>query len=592
MMDATSSPEIPSHTGIDTTGDDWYDENVIASPSAHITKIRNDANLLTRFTETSNILTQGMLLPIVSEFYSNDNPNTIDDEVGVISQGAASIATVLLALGWLKVKKHPKIKRQAEEFAKSQSVSHPNPAARRFKTSFVIGQKVGEAIGGALFLGFNLPLLGHSPKALIRLFGYPFAILFGIAGVLFFKNGIKIDDEKLFRMGKDGWTKFVKWGFVFGGAIGLVITLSLFTGGVGIFAAYPLAYLIGSAGGSLLGAAIVAAAVPIYHKIKYKLLGRDHYTRKELDEATQYRSNFSRAGIVVGGLIVGIIFGIIGATCWPALGVATGVALGGAIGSVVFGTLFAIIGPWIAKQVEQGASPVNSFDYAIRTGALFGTNGIGLALSAIPVIGPILQLVAGLVTTIIAFVREYVHARNLKGADEKNGKGTSSNHILPWTQRAAPAIVLGGAIFGLIGFFCFPPAGAAILGGCGAFICGLAVCGLEWGLRKKGYLPSNAEVEVPSEESETSEDLNLKESTSTLLRKRLSNQNHNEQTMRDSVSKDKPLSNNNNTRHSNAHPPQPYSIARSTSSAFTSTRILSIETSSNPLKRTSSNVSC
>lgn len=454
-----------------------------------------------------------------------DSIDSNDTEAEVYSSFAATIFAVFAGCAWFFARKSKFLSRHK---AKVTTQNVQNPWSRRAKTSFVGGQKIGELVGSILFIWLQLPLLNIAGRVLIKITGLLFGIFFGVAGMIGFGVGKSLDTEKIYRFGRDGWTKYAKTGFVFGGFLGTalagILCATLFTVG-----AIPTAVIIGSAVGSLLGFGLISLSVFLYHRYIAPAYHR-YKVRKALADGKEpppphepnktYRTNFMRAGMVLGGFLGTIIGGLIGGLLLPVIGIPIGALLGNAIGSVIGGIAFAAFGPWLTKKIEGNGRPVNSVDYAIRTGAMLGNN-TGLGQAAIPLANnfeplkpsttsgdyskAMMPAIGGLIFSGIAFAREVYHAKKLKGEDDRVA---NPNFLLPWTQRAATGVMIGSVIGGFIGFF-FPPFGWLIGAGVGGFLGGVIVCAMEplgykWGLIPLRKPKTNPAAETPKPSDATS----------------------------------------------------------------------------------------
>lgn len=204
--------------------------------------------------------------------------------------------------------------------------------------------------------------------------------------------------------------------------------------------------------------------------------------KKGHDPYGNYRSNYVRAGITFGSAIFGFIGGLLGTFVFPGLGTAAGVALGGAIGGMIGGFVLGIAGPFISKYIRERGT--NSFDYAIRTGAMFGGSvGLGQAFMPLPH-GELYAPAGSVLFSSLGAAREIYRECGTKPQEDV------SDHVLPWTQRAASGVMIGSAICGLIGFFVFPPLGGFVGAGVGGILGGLLACAAEPCLRKMGLLPT------------------------------------------------------------------------------------------------------
>lgn len=456
-------------------------ENKAESLREEIAELRKDAGVAARIQEETAIFDQAVA-GIATGLFVED-----ETEAGVIANFVGAMSGAFIATGFFSLRK-----KLPKRFRDKLNVTQANPWSRRFKTLFVLGQKCGELAGDFLPIPLHLPFSSITRKMFSKVTGYFTGILFGIAGIAFFKGDLSEAEEKIFRFGRDAWTKYAKTGLTFGYYLGIVIGAVVGTfllPGVGTLAGT----LIGGAIGSITGFITAMVAVPIINKIKnayaaYKAKKNPAFPEKKPEEAgffNSYRTNYIRAGMALGGGIGGIIGGLLGVFLLPGLGAIPGTLIGAAFGSLLGGVVYGIAGPYISKRFGLSDN-VNSHDYAIRTASMFGgTNGLGQGLSPLsPKLGAITPSIGSTIFGLIGVARQTYKAKKAGATNPEE-----DDYILPWTQRAATGVMMGSAIGAFIGFFIFPPFGSPIGAGLGGLLGGIIACAAEPLLRKLGFLP-------------------------------------------------------------------------------------------------------
>ena len=222
-----------------------------------------------------------------------------------------------------------------------------NPIYRSFETAAFVGNAVGDALSYAFFF---LPEWMRLPLNVALSTGL--GVIFGVIGAIFFRDTADSEPSVLFRVGKDGWTRYGKPGLQLGANFGRL---------VGAFLPIPFGMAIGSALGSVIGFITFITIVPLINVIKSyffpapntttllaltpQLLdkqGADALTASSEDPNLRphiYRTNYIRLGATVGvgiGAIIAfmvplfivpplgaIIFGLVCAAVGSALGAAT-----------------------------------------------------------------------------------------------------------------------------------------------------------------------------------------------------------------------------------------------------------------------------
>lgn len=164
---------------------------------------------------------------------------------------------------------------------------------------------------------------------------------------------------------------------------------------------------------------------------------------------------------------------------------------------MIGGFILGVVGPYISRYMKD--SGANSFDYVIRTSAMFGGNvGLGQAMTpCVPVLGELCVPAISATTATIGIAAETLRERL------QNPNAPVNDRILPWTQRAASGVMIGAALGGLIGFLIFPPTGGFIGAGIGGFVGGVIACLAEPVLRKTGFLttsPMKTQQQLNSEQ--------------------------------------------------------------------------------------------
>jgi len=391
-----------------------------------------------------------------SRIFSGNATTAIDDATVPDLNEASEITTIVSAAAsvaipgiWLAFRK-----KASDGFAqKALTISKKlNPWYRRFKTAFVIGNDAGALAANFIPLP-PIPGLHLAQIAFSNVLGSVTGILFGAFAATFLPDNCADNIKHLFTFGVDGWTKYAKVGFEYGGNVGIVI------GGVlGFLTPIPggafVGMLIGKLAGCFIGAGISMVAVPFYNKFFGKTGEKS------------FRTNTIRAGDAIG-LATGMLIGtVLGTFLFPGIGTAIGMTLGGAIGAIAGGTILGFFGGFISKKVDPKNSSANSWDYGLRTGGLLGSNyGLGAIFTAVlpNKISLICAAAVTIVGSLIGAGRELYHSfkRTSRGITEKE-----AYHLLPWTQSFAAGAIAGSLVGNAVGF-AFPNIGLLISGTCG-----------------------------------------------------------------------------------------------------------------------------
>ncbi len=446
---------------------------------------RRDWNTASRIDEEATIFFTAIALIFAEVLLDGD-----DGTATYVSSFIGSMIGVVVASGWFAVRK-----RLPKKINDSLLTNNLNPWSRRFKTAFVFGQKCGELVGNFVPIPEGTPITHLGQKVIAKILGCLFGIVLGVVGVVFFKGDLSELGEKYLRIGSESWSKYAKTGFVYGSSTGAAIG-----GLLGTFV-FPglgtsIGIAVGGTIGSIVGFTVAIVGVPLFNHLKSRFHLNDSEHLKYLNNLfSNYRTNYVRAGITFGSCIFAVVGGIIGTFALPGIGTAAGAALGAAIGGVIGGLVLGIAGPFISRYAND--SGANSFDYVIRTSAMFGGNvGLGQAMMpCMPILGELCVPAVSAATATAGVTVETLHQHQLK-----NQRATISDHILPWTQRAAYGVMIGSAIFGLIGFLAFPPFGGFVGAGIGGLVGGIIACAAEPILRKLGCLPTATPAQIKNDE--------------------------------------------------------------------------------------------
>lgn len=470
-------------------------------PLSELEQLRQDAFTAARLQEETGILMLA-ISGIVTELFVTE-----ETDAGYVASFIGAIVGLGVASGYFIIRK--KLPQKWQDKLQTKSI---NTWARRFKTSFVFGQKCGEIIGSFVPVPDDIPIVEMSRKILTKVLGYALGIIFGIIGFVFFKGDLTEANEKFLKLGKESWTKYGKTGLVFGTSVGATIG--------GLIGALLLPHwggMLGNTAGGAIGGAVgfvaAIALVPVYNYIKLKWFtkakpenapeeakkGINRVVNYVLSLFSDYRTNYIRTGMTLGGSIGGVVGGVLGAFVFPVLGPIVGAMVGNAIGSVIGGIIVGIGGPLLAKYLSPDSA--NSYDYGFRSGEKLGSlTGAGqIASPFVPDVGIVCVSAGGAVAGLIGAGREVYHGRQLKKQDKKD-----EDHVLPWTTRAVSGVVVGSAIGGLIGL-AFPPFGPLIGSGAGGLIGGLLACAAEPLMKWLGFIPKPTPKAQP--EQSVSEDV-------------------------------------------------------------------------------------
>lgn len=463
-----------------------HTKNPSPAPQQKLAEARERWDTASRINEQFTIFSIALMTPVT----------LLTDEDATEAVFTANFIGCILGIiaggGWILFEKKLPL-----SLRKKLNANHANPWSRRAKTCFVLGSKVGEMIGYFIPLP-KLPGFHLTQKIITKILAAFIGILFGIGGVIFFNADLNEKTEKLLKIGRDSWTKYCKAGIVAGSCIGSL------TGGIlgtvfflGLGTASGIA--IGGAIGSVLGFISTALAVPCMNYIKLhfkKAQSSEIQTQTSTFSAffNNYRTNYFRAGLTLGSNIGAVIGAILGVVTFPSIGLALGGLLGGAAGGIIGGVALSLLGPLISRYaVEHKKRTANTFDYGLRTGAMFGGyTGLGQALSpTVGAYGTTFPAIGGAFFGLVGAGREIYHARQL----EKEG-GKDEAYLLPWSQSAASGIMIGSTIGGFIGILLFPPLGGAIGGGLGGLLGGVfALTAFPYLLKKCGTIPAEEKKE-------------------------------------------------------------------------------------------------
>lgn len=448
--------------------------------------LRQDAFTAIRFQEETGILMMA-IIGIITELADAD-----ESQASNISSYIGAILGASVASGYFLIRK-----RISAKWARKLETRQINMWARRFKTSFVFGQNIGNVIGDFLPLPPHLPGMQMTQKILSKVIGYALGIICGVGGVIFFSGELSPSGEKYLKIGRDSWTKYGKAGLVYGSSVGAIVG-----GLIGAFLLPHWGMMLGTTVGGSIGAVagfvVSMTAVPLINLIRVKLFnkteGQDNTEHKfnrlkvyVQNLFSEYRTNYIRAGMTWGSSIGSLVGGILGAFVFPVLGPIGGAAFGGAIGSVIGGVVLGIAGPVIGQYLSKDSA--NTYDYGIRTAALMGGN-MGMGEVVIPFAPPVGVVAPGAGSAawgLIGAIREFYHGRKLKVQEKKD-----EDHVLPWTTRVASGLIAGSGIGGLIGL-AFPPFGVFIGSGVGGLVGGVVAAVAEPLLKRLGWWGKKSE---------------------------------------------------------------------------------------------------
>jgi hypothetical protein len=347
-----------------------------------------------------------------------------------------------------------------------------NPLYRAFKTLASAGTQVG-------FVFTDLRVLPQLLSVAI------FSLALGVLALpywlyrYYFVDPEKEDPNHNYRLGNEGWSKYVKTFLVFGLYLGEVagnfvafVTRGDYLTNIALFGA------IGSVVAMLTG----LIAVPLINKFFNKKL----VTAKK----DNFRNNYVRSGITFGVAAGSVIGFVLGSLVFPGLGAIAGMAVFAAFGSVIGGVALGALGNRITSYLQKSwlvpKDTDNSWDYASRNSSyFFGFIGATIGFF-VPVPGG--SLVGAAIGTSIGSSIGWLAGFFILHQARKTSLQEHKAQSLPWTQRLANGTMVGsmvGATLGFaLGFAIAGPVGAlsgATLGFSGAAIVG----GLAYGLYDK-----------------------------------------------------------------------------------------------------------
>lgn len=392
------------------------------------------------------------------------------------------LLSILASSGWLMFEK--KLSVTIRDSIKTKKINY---WANRAKTCFILGSKIGEMIGYFLpvpiIMGRNI-----AQRIVCEITSALLGIVFGLCGILFFDGDLNERTQKLLTIGRESWTKYCKAGAVGGNCVGSLIGAALGTflfPGLGSF----IGFAIGGVSGSILGFLCAAGGVPLIKALQLRL----KRNKPNKPSVAKYSSNYFRAGLTLGSNLGTLIGALLGAFLLPGLGIALGALVGGSIGGIIGGLALALTGPAISRYAAENSKSATSFDYSLRTGAMFGgKKGIGQAISpAMGELAPAAPAAGSFLFGLIGGIQEIVHSRK-----KAKKPPCEDKFILPWTQNAATGIVIGSFCGGFIGYLIFPPLGGIIGSGLGGFIFGIASLAITPFLLRKLNNPQTGSTEA------------------------------------------------------------------------------------------------
>jgi hypothetical protein len=360
------------------------------SPSFNERRIKNDYNerLTGDLPKFLGLIFQTLFIWFAARFpffadkpVSNKHNPSVDNADAFVTQAAGVISGLF---GYLV----------ARGLIASNHIKYPhkkslNPFYRSYKTLSIFFQMIGSvALIPVFFVSkFSQRLDMGFSSAFVGIFG-----VFATSGMLWAQRYFKCcqpdDNRTLFKIGPDGWAKFVRTALYWGMCIGGVFGYWFFIHG-GYFNNLNTAVMYTGAWGGIVCSVLSFIAIPTFNyffkdKNNKPLLG--FYAQDDegkMRERNRYRDNYFRVGITIG-VAIGAAALFIGGTLYgfPTEDMLGYVALGGSAGGAIGGVCSSLLGSTITAWVKRD-NTANPWDFILaNTATLFGYLGISLGTLA------------------------------------------------------------------------------------------------------------------------------------------------------------------------------------------------------------------